>query len=103
MNGLALAWLTETGLVTWRAFKRDNRPPLPADFVASFVIFGGLGLLAETEVFAGAAAVAGWGIVVATALNLGPATHLSPQGAEIGPDGKPVKVKPVTITPTQAR
>lgn len=102
MSGLLLAWGVEAGVVTWRAFKRDARPPLPSELVATFVIFGALGIAAEAPQLRTPAAVMGWGIVIATALNLGPATHLSPQGAELDANGKPTKVTPLKIVPTKA-
>lgn len=70
--GLLSAWAVEAGIVTWRAFKRDGRAPLPSEFVAVFVLFGALGLLAEVPNMKGTAAVTGWGIVLASAFSLVP-------------------------------
>lgn len=72
MTGLLSAWAVEAGIVTWRSFHRDHRPPLPADFVAVFILFGALGLLAEVPNMKGTAAVTGWGIVLASAFSLVP-------------------------------
>ncbi len=72
MSPLLMAWGVEAGIVTWRAFRSKGRPPVPGDFVATFVLFGALGALAESESFRPAAAITGWGIVLATVLNLGP-------------------------------
>ena len=74
MNPLLLPWLAEIVLITYRGFanKEDVRPvaflPVPADYAASFIIFGALS-------FAGGglrkpAVIFGWGVVVATFLDL---------------------------------
>lgn len=70
--GLLSAWAVQSGIVTWRAFKRDQRAPLPSEFVAVFILFGTLGLLAEVPNMKGTAAVTGWGIVLASAFSLVP-------------------------------
>lgn len=75
LNGFLSAWLVEAGIITWRSFKRDKRPPLPSDFVAVFVVYGSLGLLAEAPHAQGVATATGWGIVLATALNLVDPAH----------------------------
>lgn len=67
------AWITETVIVSWRAFHQEHRPPLPSEFVAAFVLYGALGLIAESPTARPAATALGWGLVVATALRLGPA------------------------------
>ena len=102
MSLLALAWMAELGLVSFRTVK-NGRPaaaggyhvPWPADFVASFVVFGSLSVLAELQGgWDKVAAAAGWGFVLATVLYLVDPTH---------PVHKPTApgVKPGT-TPTQA-
>lgn len=73
MNGLFAAWIAETVIITWRSFTREQRPPLPSEFVAAYVIFGTLGLIAESPTARPAAVAVGWGLVVATVLRLGPA------------------------------
>lgn len=73
MNGLLAAWIAEATIITWRSFTQDHRPPLPSEFLASFVIYGALGLIAENETARPAATALGWGLVIATALRLGPA------------------------------
>lgn len=73
MTGVVLAWAVELGLITWRGFRKgapDNVGglPLPADYLATFAIFGTLSLfggVAEKP-----ATVAAWGYIAATALNL---------------------------------
>lgn len=78
MNGLALAWMAEVGLMTYRivhtgrpAEAGGGRVPWPADYVPTFVVFGGLSLVAEIGGgWDQVAAVAGWGLVLATILNL---------------------------------
>lgn len=78
MNGLALAWMAEAGLMTWRSVHTGRpadagggRVPWPADYVATFIVFGSLSLIGELGGGWGqVAAVAGWGLVLATILNL---------------------------------
>lgn len=78
MTGLALAWIAEAGLMTWRIVHQGRpaeagggRVPWPADYVATFVVFGGLSLAAELGPgWDRVAATAGWGLVLATVLNL---------------------------------
>lgn len=72
MTGLLAAWGVEAGIVTYRSFRTQQRPPLPSDFVATFILFGTLGLVAESPTLAPAATLVGWGVVLATVLNLGP-------------------------------
>lgn len=73
MGGVVAPWLAELILITIRNTKKgasDNIAgfPLPADYLATFAIFGVLGALpSSASTFA---AVTGWGYVVATALNL---------------------------------
>lgn len=78
MSGLALAWMAEAGLMTYRIVNAGRpseagggRVPWPADYVATFVVFGGLSLVAEIGGgWDQVAAVTGWGLVLATVLNL---------------------------------
>lgn len=70
MDSVALPALAEVVLVTARSVKRDDRPPLPSEIVSVFVIFGAASLLGAWDQRLGS--VFGWGIVVATALNVMP-------------------------------
>lgn len=74
MTPLTTAWLAEVALITYRDFKKGSANnlsgfPLPADYLATFAIFGILGLFdgASSSRLTGAI---GWGYVVATFLNL---------------------------------
>ena len=84
--GVLAAWLVEIGLITWRDLtgKAPNHTingfPLPADYLATFLIFGSLGLVPSSNARASrAATAAAWGFVVATYLNALP-TALNPSG-----------------------
>jgi len=75
---LFAAWMSEVGLITYRIVSK-GRPvaaggykiPWPADYVATFIVFGPLSLLGELRGgWDRVAALAGWGFVVATVLNL---------------------------------
>jgi len=78
--GLALAWLVEVGIITWRDLtgKAKNHTvaglPIPADYVATFIIFGALSFVPKDNVGASrTAALVGWAYVVATYMNVAPA------------------------------
>jgi hypothetical protein len=65
--------MVESGLITWRDISQTKVPPPPSDFVAVAIIFGGLSLFPESG--AKFASAVGWGLVLATFLNLwSPAT-----------------------------
>lgn len=108
MSALLLAWLTEAGLMTWR-IGHVGRPdaagggkvPWPADYTATFIIFGGLGLLAEAGGdWPNVSAAFGWALVLATFLNLyNPAGSITanPQGqVAVGP----TKLRPSRPVPS---
>jgi len=82
--GLFAAWLVEVGIITWRDLsgKAPNHTveglPLPADYLATFIVFGGLGLVGKDNPAAHrTAALVGWAYVIATYLNVAP-TILNP-------------------------
>jgi hypothetical protein len=75
MTGLVTAWLTEVVLISYRATKQGTNQgtasvpfPLPSRYAGTFVIYGALGLLPQSA--GNLAAAIGWGIVLATFLNL---------------------------------
>lgn len=85
MNNVLYPWLIEAGFLTWRTVTR-GRPqqagggkiPWPADYVSTFVVFGALGVIADSSPGASrAATLAGWGFVIATVLNLFDPTSLA--------------------------
>jgi hypothetical protein len=92
---LMAAWLAEIAIITYRsAANKDsipNRPikslPLPSEYVATFVVYGALSFIPAEG--ARAASAFGWGLVLATLLNLWE------------PDGtvKKVSAAPQTIVP----
>lgn len=76
MNTLLAAWLAETALITYRGAKQGGSKenpvahlPLPSEYVASFVVFGALSLVPGPN-GQRVAGLFGWGVVVATFLNL---------------------------------
>lgn len=73
MTGVLVAWAVEVGLITYRDFKKGSKNnvgglPLPADYLATFIIFGVLAL--PSGEFQKPATLAAWGYVAATFLNL---------------------------------
>lgn len=69
MGPVMLAWMVEIGVISVRDFVAVKRPPLPSELLATFVVFGGLGVVSESPTFRGAAGTTAWGIVVATLLS----------------------------------
>lgn len=84
--GVLLAWAVEMGLITWRDLTgKDpthviNGFPLPADYLATFIVFGTLGLVPKDNQGASrAATLAAWAFVIATYMNALPAV-VNPSG-----------------------
>lgn len=70
MNAVLLAWLIDTGIVAGRSWRREQRPPLPSELLAGFVVFGSLSALAQVPDARTTANVLAWGVVIATVTNL---------------------------------
>ena len=88
MSAVLLAWVTEIGIITWRDLTGKEKSheiagfPLPADYVATFVIFGALAFVPKSNQGASrAAALGAWAYVVATYMNAVPAM-LNPSGSQ---------------------
>lgn len=107
--GVLLAWAVEIGLITWRDLtnKADanhtiNGFPLPADYLATFIVFGTLGLVPSSNQGASrAATLAAWAFVIATYMNALP-TALNPSGAPAAKSAtstSPTASPSTTITP----
>ncbi len=101
MSAVLLAWLAEMGIVTWRDLtgKVKNHTiegfPLPADYVATFVIFGALGMVPKDNPGASrAAALLAWAYVVATYMNVAPAL--------VNPTGTPKATGTAAATSSQS-
>lgn len=105
MSTLLSAWLAELVLITYRGAVRGstaNNPiphlPVPADYVGSFIIFGALSFIpGEGQRVAG---LVGWGIVVATALNLyNPGGLATTAASGLTTPGQPVSKTNATAKP----
>ncbi len=118
MPGVVLPWMIELGLITYRGYKKKGTTnlvgglPLPADYLASFAIFGVLGLFSGSAQKP-ATAVA-WGYVAATFLNLfdptlskttvpgtatpNPTGPVGPQSNPLGGALQPTVARPPTAT-----
>jgi len=77
MNQVMAAWLVEAALITYRGAKqgrfKNNPVPglaLPSEYIATVIVFGGLSLIPSSGDGGRVAAAAGWGLVMATFLNL---------------------------------
>lgn len=99
-RGLFAAALVESGLITWRDISTTKVPPPPSDYVAVAIIFGGLALFPDTS--GNFPSLVGWGLVVATFLNLwSPATPTKlavPGGTATVQAGKKPTVTKATTT-----
>jgi len=94
VNGVLAAWLVEVGLIAYRDVKNKRSVaglPVPGDFLATFVVFGTLSAIGNTQSGGRFASVAAWGFVVATFLNVldptlanGIAASITGKGAGIG-------------------
>ena len=109
MTGVMGAWLAEIVVITYRSARQTeagnnpvgaNRPidhiPLPSEYVASFIIYGALSFVPGRG--APVATAFGWGIVVATVLNLwDPATIGNAGGPAVqgGPSTKTTTGAPI--------
>ena len=74
MTGVLSAFFAQVVIITYRGVKGGTSGPikglpLPADYVGATIIYGALGLLGGTQA-APVATLAGWGLVVATLVNL---------------------------------
>ena len=78
--GVLLAWMVEIGVITWRDLtkKQDkalhtiNGFPLPADYLATFLVFGALAFVPKDSGAAKPAVLTAWAVVLASYLNVFP-------------------------------
>lgn len=91
MGGLMLAFLAEVGIITYRdiAGSEANRTahtvaglPLPADYMAAILAYGVLGAVPPSSGAYKVSSLLGWGIVLATLMNVLPGT---PKGGASAP------------------
>jgi hypothetical protein len=67
-KGMVAAFLAESALISWRDLHNDKILPPPSDYVGAAISFGILGL--APDAWGPLTAVMGWGLVLATFLNL---------------------------------
>lgn len=84
MTSILLPWFVEVGLISWRTVRRDARAPLPSELLATAVIFGTFSVVGNSYPQLGA--TLGWGMVIATALNLTPETVAPRSGNRTSPN-----------------
>jgi hypothetical protein len=96
VRGLLAAALVEAGIVTYRDLSANKVLPPPSDYVAVAIVFGGLSLFPESA--SGFTSLFGWGIVLATWLNLWspqtPTKLAVPGGTATAQAGKQTTVTP---------
>ena len=100
--GITTAWIAEMILITYRNQKSgapDNVAgfPLPADYLASFAIFGVLAALPDSA--SKLSGAVGWGYVVATFLNLFNPTNPTGKKAAATTTASTTSTKTATVTP----
>jgi hypothetical protein len=66
VNPVFLAWGAEIGVITVRDLAGQRRLPLPSELLATFVVFGGLSVIAGNPTARPAANATAWGLVLAT-------------------------------------
>jgi hypothetical protein len=72
MPAIVLAWLVGEGLLVYRDYKKNHRPPLPGELLASSGVFAVLGLLAEAPNARFIAGAMAWGFDIAIFYQLAP-------------------------------
>jgi hypothetical protein len=95
VNPLFLPWGAEAVIITYRAFAGKSQDkvkpiswmPVPADYTATFIVFGALSFV-PGEQLGKVAVIFGWGIVVATFLNLWDPTTGKVSSNNINPTAK---------------
>lgn len=87
MNSILNAWIVEILIITYRGtrqskFKNNPLPnfALPSEYVATIIVFGALSLVPNDSEWSRAAGAVGWGLVLATTLNLWNPTRLGGSG-----------------------
>lgn len=105
MRGLLLAALVEAGLITWRDLSKDKILPLPSDYNAVAIFYGGLALLPESaDTFT---TLLAWGMVIATFFGLfdpaNPTKLIFPGGAQAPASQAVLKqTAPLTTVPANS-
>lgn len=99
---LLLAWAAGLGIVTWRTWQADHKPPVPGVLLGVTGLFMALGLAAEYPPAAGPAVMLGWGLNVAGLMDILPAglygqisqAQIAEQQSEAGLKAKPAPKSP---------
>jgi hypothetical protein len=88
MSALITALVAELGIITWRDLHQQKIFPPPSDYAAAAIIFSIFGLVGEWN--ARVATTLGWGIVLATFLELwDPSSPTNVSGAPGAATGTP--------------
>jgi hypothetical protein len=72
MPGIVLAWLAGESLIIYRSYKKDHRPPLPGQLLASSAVFAVLGFAGSAPQLTFLAGALAWGFDIAAFMNVAP-------------------------------
>lgn len=78
MGGITLAWAAGMGIITYRAFGKDHRPPVPGQLLAATGLFALLALLAEYEPARTTATAFAFGVDIAVLMQVLPGSKAAP-------------------------
>lgn len=91
MGGITLAWAAGMGIITYRAFGKDHRPPVPGQLLAATGLFALLALLAEYEPARTTATAFAFGVDIAVLMQVlpGSKTAAKPKPKAATPAAQP--------------
>lgn len=69
MNPAVAAWAAEIVLITIRDLGQAKRLPIPSEFLATFIVFGGLAAIGNNQTARRPAGLVAWGIVIASLIG----------------------------------
>lgn len=72
MPSVVLAWLVGEGIIFYRSYKNDHRPPMPGQLLASTGLFAVLGVVARNPQGSFLAGAMAWGFDIAAFMNIAP-------------------------------
>jgi hypothetical protein len=65
MPGVVLAWLAGEGIIIYRSYHTDHRPPMPGQLLGSSMLYLALGLIGRAPNASFLAGAMAWGFTIA--------------------------------------